>query len=454
MSLEIFSQLKKQKSLYPQEVIPMLVELFKQIWIDFDITETIKIQLGGRKKEEYEVLLKYLHEMIKNEDVEKWDWSTRYVLSKAIEKEIFKNLDFFYHYNIYNDKDRRNLKEKIDSILFKIYESLEDSESVLSEEIKLFIDWEEVIGKDKIELWLNSVKKNKIALSKLNLEYNNFLQEKEIKNVWLLPEIISDLDNKVFVDNTDKKIAVSEVNFILKNLNSFPEVAEDEKLFYFLSEQDFYYFKKWRLKKYTKDNKIILDLYLNRITRIENKKFSYGNVELLFSDDIIYYNSLNLSFFWFGQEKKNINKYIWDNILDKDFYNLFENENILKYDENWELLEKVVWIKQLNLNWRIYSKKKDIYTILSKIENDQPILVTFNDWKELLTAKWLEYFILFHSKDLIKSIKYKMITKSVEDKIIFKYHWVNLMKFSSFVNNFFKEIKEDYEYEFDWEKIK
>jgi len=137
----IFKTLTRtKKTLYPSEVVPMLTNLFKIINVEFDVTKSIKVQLGGRKKKEYELILKHLQYEIETQDINKLDGSIRYVLNKSIEKEIFKNLDFFYNYNLYNDAKTRNIKEKIDEILFKVYETLPTKEYILPEEVDLLID--------------------------------------------------------------------------------------------------------------------------------------------------------------------------------------------------------------------------------------------------------------------------------------------------------------------------
>jgi len=46
-----------------------------------------------------------------------------------------------------------------------------------------------------------------------------------------------------------------------------------------------------------------------------------------------------------------------------------------------------------------------------------------------------------------------MITKSIEDKIIFKYSGLTLTLFNDMVRIFFEYLKEDYEEEFEDDKI-
>jgi len=452
---KIFKKLSKEKSLYPKEVIPMLNTLFSIIGVEFDVSESIKTQLGWRKKEEYEKLLNRLTKSIQSKDINELDGSVRYVLSKSIKKEIFKNLNFFYYFNLYSEKDRRKQKERIDEILFKIYEILPDTDYILPEEIDLLIDWEPVPEKKVLD-WLNSIKKNKIALIKTNRIYNNYLLENENENP--LPEIVNELEEKTFQKPSDMKIYLQNVNFVTKDLESPKLITEEDKLFLFLSEQDFYYFSKWILRKYNKENKLVLNLNPNFLTRINHNKFSKNWVEYIFSDDIKYFDSVNVHNFKYWEERVILSKSL-DNVSSKaqkklkKFQNNEYKKEVIWYDKNDKELKDVQLIKQLEIKGRIYTDFSEIYYKLSTVDENEPLRIIFWDWTKKLIAKNFWLFILLSNKNLIKNIKYKMITKKIEDKILFSYEWINIMNFNNYVQTFLEYIKEDYEYEYDWLKI-
>ena len=446
-----------KKTLYPAEVVPMLTTLFKIIKVEFDVTKSIKTQLGWRKKKEYELILKHLQHAIETKDVNKLDWSIRYVLNKSIEKEIFKNLDFFYNYNLYNDTKTRKIKEKIDEILFKVYETLPTKEYVLPEEIDLLIDWEKIEEKNLINS-LSSIKKNKIALLKTNIEYNKFIStQKEYIN-WKLPEIVKNLDEKQFKIIENEKIKFSDIKMITFSLTSKKIEEPEEILENILKEKDFLFLSKGILRKYNHKNSLILPLKTNNFNRLSQFKFVQNKIFYELTEDISYFDSININYFLLWSNKNKI--YFKDFISQSNKSEidlLFKNIKLWKCEafneKNINISHWIEKIKELEIQWRIYKDPKIIYWELFKVKNTEILNIIFENNSNRLLSKDFSLFIFLSSKNIIKTLTYNNITINIKNKIYFQYENIPTFYFDQFVKTFFEYLAEDYDFEYEDMKI-
>jgi len=435
----------------------MLTNLFKIINVEFDVTKSIKVQLGGRKKKEYELILKHLQYEIETQDINKLDGSIRYVLNKSIEKEIFKNLDFFYNYNLYNDAKTRNIKEKIDEILFKVYETLPTKEYILPEEVDLLIDWEKIDEKNIIN-WLSSIKKNKIALLKTNIEYNKFISTQKQYINWNLPEMVKNLDEKQFKKVENEKIKLSDIKMITFSLTSQKIEEQEEILENILKEKDFLFLSKGILRKYNHKNPLILSLKPDKLNRLNQFKFVQNKIYYELTEDISYFDSITINYFLLWGEK---NKIYFKDFISKSNNSeidlLFEKIKLWKCEvfnkqdiniSNW--IEK---IKELEIQWRIYKDTKTIYWKLFNVEETEILNIIFENNSNRLLSKDFSLFIFLSSKNIIKTLTYNNITINIKDKIYFQYENIPTFYFDQFVKTFFEYIAEDYDYEYEDMKI-
>ena len=435
----------------------MLTNLFKIINVEFDVTKSIKVQLGGRKKKEYELILKHLQYEIETQDINKLDGSIRYVLNKSIEKEIFKNLDFFYNYNLYNDAKTRNIKEKIDEILFKVYETLPTKEYILPEEVDLLIDWEKIDEKNIIN-WLSSIKKNKIALLKTNIEYNKFISTQKQYINWNLPEMVKNLDEKQFKKVENEKIKLSDIKMITFSLTSQKIEEQEEILENILKEKDFLFLSKGILRKYNHKNPLILSLKSDKLNRLNQFKFVQNKIYYELTEDISYFDSITINYFLLWDEK---NKIYFKDFISKSNNSeidlLFEKIKLWKCEvfnkqdiniSNW--IEK---IKELEIQWRIYKDTKTIYWKLFNVEETEVLNIIFENNSNRLLSKDFSLFIFLSSKNIIKTLTYNNITINIKDKIYFQYENIPTFYFDQFVKTFFEYIAEDYDYEYEDMKI-
>jgi len=435
----------------------MLTNLFKIINVEFDVTKSIKVQLGGRKKKEYELILKHLQYEIETQDINKLDGSIRYVLNKSIEKEIFKNLDFFYNYNLYNDAKTRNIKEKIDEILFKVYETLPTKEYILPEEVDLLIDWEKIDEKNIIN-WLSSIKKNKIALLKTNIEYNKFISTQKQYINWNLPEMVKNLDEKQFKKVENEKIKLSDIKMITFSLTSQKIEEQEEILENILKEKDFLFLSKGILRKYNHKNPLILSLKSDKLNRLNQFKFVQNKIYYELTEDISYFDSITINYFLLWGEK---NKIYFKDFISKsnnseidllfDKIKLWKCEVFNKQDIN--ISHGIEKIKELEIQWRVYKDTKTIYWKLFNVEETEVLNIIFENNSNRLLSKDFSLFIFLSSKNIIKTLTYNNITINIKDKIYFQYENIPTFYFDQFVKTFFEYIAEDYDYEYEDMKI-
>ena len=435
----------------------MLTNLFKIINVEFDVTKSIKVQLGGRKKKEYELILKHLQYEIETQDINKLDGSIRYVLNKSIEKEIFKNLDFFYNYNLYNDAKTRNIKEKIDEILFKVYETLPTKEYILPEEVDLLIDWEKIDEKNIIN-WLSSIKKNKIALLKTNIEYNKFISTQKQYINWNLPEMVKNLDEKQFKKVENEKIKLSDIKMITFSLTSQKIEEQEEILENILKEKDFLFLSKGILRKYNHKNPLILSLKPDKLNRLNQFKFVQNKIYYELTEDISYFDSITINYFLLWGEK---NKIYFKDFISKSNNSeidlLFEKIKLWKCEvfnkQDINISHGIEKIKELEIQWRIYKDTKTIYWKLFNVEETEILNIIFENNSNRLLSKDFSLFIFLSSKNIIKTLTYNNITINIKDKIYFQYENIPTFYFDQFVKTFFEYIAEDYDYEYEDMKI-
>lgn len=435
----------------------MLTNLFKIINVEFDVTKSIKVQLGGRKKKEYELILKHLQYEIETQDINKLDGSIRYVLNKSIEKEIFKNLDFFYNYNLYNDAKTRNIKEKIDEILFKVYETLPTKEYILPEEVDLLIDWEKIDEKNIIN-WLSSIKKNKIALLKTNIEYNKFISTQKQYINWNLPEMVKNLDEKQFKRVENEKIKLSDIKMITFSLTSQKIEEQEEILENILKEKDFLFLSKGILRKYNHKNPLILSLKPDKLNRLNQFKFVQNKIYYELTEDISYFDSITINYFLLWGEK---NKIYFKDFISKSNNSeidlLFEKIKLWKCEvfnkQDINISHGIEKIKELEIQWRIYKDTKTIYWKLFNVEETEILNIIFENNSNRLLSKDFSLFIFLSSKNIIKTLTYNNITINIKDKIYFQYENIPTFYFDQFVKTFFEYIAEDYDYEYEDMKI-
>ena len=453
--MSIFSEITTaQKVLYTKDTIPFLDTVFKVIWVDFDPSENIKPQLVWKTKEEYEKILEYLKWIILKYDPKDLDWSVRFVFSKNIEKEIFKNLEFFHYYNLYKDEERRNIKEFLENAIFQIYKNDVKEKYLLHNEVNLYIDWEK---KENVEKDLASIKKNKYITVNNNLAYNHRLLANE-ENPVLVKEAFDNVWNYTFSEPEIKNIELSKIDFIIKDLKSPKIIEKEEILRNFLAKNDFLYLNEYNFIRQYESEKTRIILDLNTLSRLDSKTFTDWILKYHFSDDIKYYDSINafkLELYW--QQNLISSNTFSDKKISKKMKKFKEwkyNLGLPGIDINWNKLYEIINIKEIEINGRVYKDQKDIYEELKKVNEYEIIKVLYSDWVEKFVSKNLNLFIFLNwIENTIKYIQYWMIKRNIDDTISFNIKGIDIRKFNEFVQTFFEYIWEDYEREYQDKKI-
>ena len=170
---------RKNKNLYPDSAIPFLKELFLVVDETFFPQKQLKPQLRWKTKLQYETMLTYLlKNIIQKEGADLEESSLKLLLSKILEDYLLKNLDIFYNYNLYFDKERKKTKTIIDSSINYLYQLEETEPFILAKEIELRVE-EKIYTDSKIikMILAKNIKKSKMAIVTNNTIYKKYLQE-------------------------------------------------------------------------------------------------------------------------------------------------------------------------------------------------------------------------------------------------------------------------------------
>jgi len=124
-------------------------------------------------------MLTYLSKnIIQKEGADLEESSLKLLLSKILEDYLLKNLDIFYNYNLYFDKERKKTKTIIDSSINYLYQLEETEPFILAKEIELRVE-EKIYTDSKIikMILAKNIKKSKMAIVTNNTIYKKYLQE-------------------------------------------------------------------------------------------------------------------------------------------------------------------------------------------------------------------------------------------------------------------------------------
>lgn len=452
-------KIKVEKILYPQKIIPFLIDFFNEIDIEFNPSENLQDQINGRTKEEYEKLLLFLYrEFFEIEKLREKDSSIRFIISKILENYLFKNLEIIYSYNLYHDIDKRNIRKQLERALDYIYEiNLETPNYILWEEIDtLVVDWDIYKNQKEInKLLKTSIKKSKFIYSlRKNIEYNKARWENSEK----LKEVLDNLESKELEKPEEVKIFINNVKKVISKdfLYETDKYIEIVKSF-LLSQNPYYLTNENIIKERKKDDKIIFSLNLNTLVRTWYHTLFNKELDLQFdlSDHFLnYYDSLLVDWFIrrFTEDedrsftiKKEAS--IFRALVDSKSPSLIP---LNKYGE----VKNYKRIIELEVNWRIYTDLGDIYLQLINLEDEEIFKVTFEDKKTILWSKDLNYFYLLN-RNLIESITISESKISLLwDSIVYLKPKFNKARyFNEYISKFLEYEYEDYQYEYQDLKV-
>jgi len=425
-----------KKDRYTKESGDFCELLFATIGKTFDREKELKFQMKGLTQSEYIVMRDFLAEDIISDlkaGIEK-ESSVKVIFSKLLESFILKDLEVFFDYNIYNDKERLSEKMCIDKAIHYLYTLqptgpfIKPSEIHLKVDSKLFTDEKEI--KDTL---CKNIKKDKGAILKNNIRFNKSLirnSEKCVKEEWkdmingryskslraqyttcLCTEYIRDVSSYSLEDKP-MKVILAMVPFITHSLDGLPITDKSVILRNFLLRKEKFYFQNHKiLRRADTKTKVFLDI-----------------------------NCSNM---------KSISTYTWEDMKTKVRYHLDPKimqyyNDILAY--NYEKIENI----QCKLG-RTYKGEECIAKYIASSTTDNVFKVKYKDWKTLLLSKNFGLFFILN-QDVISFVSY--MEEVVEPSTyILRPTGFNTIALSEYIDNFLEVIRKDYKESYTKKKI-